>query len=260
MYSYSFFAGVGGDNFVQVYGQKGMYLDTVKAYIDKGVPVLRRRSNSATGNYQLIVGYEENGRVLLYLDGDTPDPFRQDTEPEIQQDWVFIGAKKEEIPPAQIYQDAFARIASLLTSPDRAHCSFGPKAFLDWADDIEHGRFDGMTQEQFDQWKHYTISVCNFSTNFCGVSFDFLRRTAAAVPELACLEEEYTRMNEQCGQIIGRLESLGGNFNATLAALQDREKRHDIAAELRRFAPLYENFAALIQSKLPQLVKKPQEI
>jgi hypothetical protein len=99
IYTYSFFAGISGDNFIQVYGKKenyenyngslsavwdgpalikyvfgeigyeysyitaekinankGMYIETVKAFIDKGLPVIFKQDRG----YNPIVGYEEN--------------------------------------------------------------------------------------------------------------------------------------------------------------------------------------------------------
>ncbi|MDR0287306.1 MAG: MerR family transcriptional regulator [Clostridiales bacterium] len=298
MYSYSFFAGISGDNFVQVYGKKeqyenyngslscvwdgkdlikyvfgeigyeysyitaeqisankSMYIETVKAFIDKGLPVIFKQDRG----WQPIVGYEENGNVLLYMDGENTESIKLNTagiskewalNKEIAQDWIFIGAKIKEPDIREIYINAFSHIAKLLNSPDKYGCSFGPKAFRDWADDIENGRFDGMTQERFDGWKYYAVYICNLSTNFCGVSFDFLSKAISAVPELACLKDEYGKMNENSSEINGKLQELEGNFNVTLAALQDRERRTAIANEIRKFAPKYEKFAKLIKEKV----------
>ncbi|RAP73366.1 hypothetical protein [Paenibacillus montanisoli] len=294
IYSYSFFAGISGDNFVQVYGHnddhyhdcvsvvwdgpefikyvfdeidyehtyvtaaqiaanKGKYIETVKAYINKGTPVLIKNAMPGNTNFQVFVGYEENGKILLFLDGDTPESFKLNTEEEILQDWIFIGAKKKESDFAAIYKNAFSRIAELLASPDNYNCSYGPKAFRDWADDIENGRFEGMTHEQFDQWKHYTVYICNLSTNFCGISFDFLKKAKEAVPELSSLHEEYFRMMKQSEKIIETLQNIEGNFNVTLSALQDNERRAAIAKELRKYSPMYEDFEKLLQEKLAEV-------
>ncbi len=306
MYSYSFFAGISGDNFVQVYGQKeqyenyngslsgvwdglelikyvfgeigyeysyitaeqiaankGMYIETVKAFIDKGIPVIIRQ-RQPNPCYIPIVGYEENGKFLLYMSDEDGQPSKLNINEENMQngwfridlqDWIFIGAKRKETKFRQIFINALAHIAELLESPDKYGCSFGPRAFLNWADDIVNGRFDNMTEEQFDGWKYYSTYICNMTTNFCGTSYDFLDKIKNTVPELADIYDEYKRMNNwDWGQKIGnRLNELEGNFNVTLAALQDKERRTAIANELRKFAPMYESFAKFIRDKLEKV-------
>lgn len=288
MYSYSFFAGITGDNFVQVYGQKeqyenyngclscvwdgpelikyvfneigyeyayitaeqiaankGMYIDTVKAFIDKGLPVIFKQDRG----YHPIVGYEENGKILLFMDGENTEPLKMNIEGD-PQDWIFIGAKKKEMDFRQIFINALAHISHLLEAPDKYGCSFGPKAFRDWADDIENGRYDGMTEEQFDGWKYYSVYVCNLSTNFCGVSYDFLNKVKEFLPEFSTINVEYNKV-----EITGLdLQELGGNFNITLENLQDKQKREKIAEAIRAFAPGYENFAIFINNKLAELI------
>ena len=292
LYTYNFFAGISGDDFVQVYGHdyasysdcisvvwngaefvknvfdqigysctyvtadqiagnKTMYIETLKAYIDRGIPVLKRDTmpGSDAGNYDLFVGYEENGKILLYLNGDTPEPFKMNTDEAFHQDWIFIGSKTVEPDIVQIYKNAFANIAALLTSPDRFRCSFGPNAFRAWADDIVNGRFDNVKPEEFDQWRDYTIYVCNFSTNFCGNAFDFLNKAVESVPSFAPALEEYRRMEQKsASEILPKLEELGGNFNATLENLQDVEKRAAIAEEIRKYADLYDGFVRVLNT------------
>ena len=290
LYSYSFFAGISGDNFVQVYGQKeqyenyngslscvwdgqdltkyifneigyeyayitaeqiaankSMYVETIKAFIDKGLPVIFKQDRG----WHPIVGYEENGKVLLFMDGENTEPNKMTTEwnpqdKEHAQDWIFIGEKKKEIDCEQIYINALVHIAELLESPDKYGCSFGIKAFCDWADDIENGRFDGMKQEEFDGWKYYSVYICNMSTNFCTVSYDFLNKAKVVLPQFSTIDAEYSKV----GETGFDLQSLGGNFNVTLENLQDKQKRAKITEALRAFAPGYENFARYLKNTL----------
>lgn len=100
---------------------------------------------------------------------------------------------------------------------------------MDWANHIEKGRFDKITKEQFDQWKDYDIYMCNVCTNFCAVSFDFLSKLKEAIPEFLPVYYEYLRMNEISKTITGKLEKLGGFFNADLTNLQNIERRKSIA-------------------------------
>ena len=54
-------------------------------------------------------------------------------------------------------------------------------------------------------------------------------------------EEDVSRLYKRCGAMWNRddgrdLEAIGGGFNVTLEALQDKETRGRIAAKLREFA------------------------
>ena len=294
LYTYNFFGGISGDNFVQVYGRdysrysdcvsvvtngaafcgrvfdaigyshtyvmaeqicanKFLYLETLKAYIDRGIPVLRRGTQKGcdVGNYSLIVGYEENGRILLYLDGDAAEPFRLNTDADFYEDWIFIGTKTQEIPLPDLYRNAFVNVRRLLTLPEQYRCVFGPAAFRAWADDIENGRFDSVTPETFDEWRDYTIYVCNFSTNFCGCPRDFLSKAAECVPAFAEIRDTYLAMGDRNErELCARLQQLGGNFNVTLDNLKDKETRHAIADVIREYAVMYEAFVRVLDRVL----------
>lgn len=285
-WSYSFFAGLSGDNFVQVYGKKERYNDwcnclsavwdgadmtrfvfdtigyevthvsgeqiaensrlyneMIQMYINKEIPVLAKSCN----RYLPIIGYEENGDILLLMEGEDPNPRRIGASEFLscERELIFIGAQKKTRNPPELYRAALMRIAELLTGPDRFGCAFGASAFRAWAEELEKGRFIGQTQPL--DFQEYGVYVCNFSTNVCAVSFDFLRRAAAVLPECEALCESYTRLQNQVGDFIGKLEELEGNFNVTLKALQDPVRRMAIGKVIREFSPLYEQFAAEIQ-------------
>lgn len=46
------------------------------------------------------------------------------------------------------------------------------------------------------------------------------------------------------------LEAIGGGFNVTLEALQDRERRGKITAKLREFALLYDEIVRVLKEGL----------
>ncbi|MDR2525198.1 MAG: hypothetical protein LBC83_03230 [Oscillospiraceae bacterium] len=147
-----------------------MYLQTLMAYIDKGVPVISwGRGYTAEG---VLVGYEENGKVLLYITGDEAEPKRILPGEILSSEkivfdtdgWIFVGEKKEQKDLAQIYRDTIVELPSLLTMKNDKF-RFGAEAFRAWAADIENGRFDGMKPEDFDGWAMYQTYVCNLATN-----------------------------------------------------------------------------------------------
>ena len=132
IYTYSFFAGITGDNFVQVYGHdynryydcisvvwdseelikyvfgqigyeytfvntkqlvsnKEMFAEKLKSYIDHGIPVIRKTHE---GGWHMYVGYEENGKTLLYLEGNTTEPIKLNADNINQESWIFVGGKQ----------------------------------------------------------------------------------------------------------------------------------------------------------------------
>ncbi|MDR1692315.1 MAG: hypothetical protein LBR72_03065 [Oscillospiraceae bacterium] len=74
-------------------------------------------------------------------------------------------------------------------------------------------------------------------------------------PDMVYLEEVsklYRRMAEMWGGEINRddpdsLEALGGGFNVTLEALQDKEKRGKIVRKIREFAEVSDQIIRLIR-------------
>ena len=80
-----------------------MYLNTLTSYIDKGIPVM-------IWGYPVgvLVGYEDYGKVLLYITGDKNQPERMTLEkalsghdiwdPERKGGWIFVGERKENRP------------------------------------------------------------------------------------------------------------------------------------------------------------------
>ena len=133
-----------------------MYLNTLIAYIDKGIPVIREKDKEG-----VYVGYENHGKVLLLITGDNNQPERIPLDEALQEwndpnwplhsnsGWIFVGEKKESRPLADIYREAICEIPQRFSVKTDTHC-FGPETFRAWARDIENGKFDGMKNKDFD--------------------------------------------------------------------------------------------------------------
>lgn len=220
-----------------------MYLRRLKAYIDRGIPVIAW--GQITGVY---VGYQERGRILLYISGNSDQPRRITLEeavrktqggtenPQGQGGWIFVGEKRETPSLAEIYRRAAVGLSRYFHVRTDEYC-FGPEAFRAWAADIENGKFDGMRDEEFDAWGHYTNFLCVLATNG-SCSHVFFERARKLNPDLVWLdrvEEQYRRMGRMWNDnSVNDLETLGGGFNVTLEILRDREKRTKIAKVLRK--------------------------
>ncbi len=236
---------------VQLTNNKEMYLQTLLAYIDKGIPVIFNHWGNIPRNrwgWGVFVGYEEFGKTLLYMTADITKPesisftdlFSDEYLPgqEACNGWVFVGEKKKNLELANIYRNRILTLPNLLTTKTEGYC-FGAEAFRAWATDIENGIFDNMKPEEFDNWPLYTVYVCNLATN-SSCCYNFLDKALKLNPDLTFIEDisnAYKEMglmwNNQNGE---DLESIGGGFNITLAALQDKNSRNKITAKIREFA------------------------
>ena len=233
-----------------------MYLNTLTSYIDKGIPVM-------IWGYPVgvLVGYEDYGKVLLYITGDKNQPERMTLEkalsghdiwdPERKGGWIFVGERKENRPLAQLYREAIKAIPGIQSIKTDSYC-FGAEAFRAWARDIGNGKFDNMTTEEFDPWGYHTNYVCVLATNG-SCCHEYLKRAQNLNPDMTFLEEIsrlYKRIGEMWNNDHGTdLEALGGGFNVSLEVLQDKERRSKIAAKIREFAKVTDEIVRVLTER-----------
>lgn len=249
----------------QLKTNREMYLQTLVAYIDKGVPVISNLEITGHNAWIVFVGYEEQGKTLLFMTDNMTEPERVSADDvfaeypcvdEWSRGWVFIGEKREQKDIAQIYRDVIANLPKLLTVKNDNYC-FGGEAFRSWAKDIENGKFDGMKPEDFDGWTMYSTYVCNAATNgsCCHV---FLERAQELNPDMKFIED-ISRLYRRTAEMWGgdndhndtdSLEALGGGFNITLAVLQDKEKHSKIVIKLREFAKCIDEIVRIINENI----------
>ena len=233
-----------------------MYMQTLIAYIDKGIPVIR-----CGGSTGVFVGYEDYGEILLYITGNSSQPERIELdkvfEPkpfhgyEYVSGWIFVGDNKESRPIAEIYRRAIKDIIPMQNIKTETYC-FGPEAFRAWARDIENGKFDRMTTEDFDTWCDHTNYVCVLATNG-SCCHGFLQKARELNPDMSFLEELsnlYKKMKYMANGDPDSLEALISGFNVTLVVLQDKEKRAKIAAKIREFADVTDEAVRIIRANI----------
>lgn len=238
-----------------------MYLNTLISYIDKGVPVIFWGTADMT--IGVFVGYEEYGKNLLYITGnsDTPQNISLEKALEVPGEewsekfgWIFVGEKKDDRSLAEIYRKAVFSLPGLLQT-ETDEFSLGAKAFRAWADEIESGKFDAVKPEEFDQWMAYSTYICMAAT-IGSCCHGFLDKALQLNPDLEFLKEVsrlYHDYEDLWHRTEGNLESLGGGFNVTLAALQDKERRSKIAAKLRDFAGVTDEIINVINAGIKNL-------
>lgn len=246
----------------QILSNRELYVKMLMAYIDRGLPViLNDYGNNPHKRFSwgVLVGYEDYGKTLLYMGGDAtvPDTISvEDLLPKgyTEQDghchgWLFIGEKQENRALAEIYRERILSLQQIL-SYENSHYCFGAKAFRTWANDIENGYFDKIKPEEFDNWGLYTVYVCCLATNSGGCK-SFLEKALSLNPDMTFINDIIS-LYAQTGRYWNNdngmdLEALGGGFNVTLEALQDKIKRKKIADKLRDFADCIDGVMAVIE-------------
>ena len=247
----------------QLAANKEMYIQTLITYIDKGVPVITfTYGGPPMGVY---VGYEEYGKILLFLTGDRTEPERIPVDriidsneecPSTAKGWFFIGEKKRKVSLRQLYRDIIFDMPKLLTVKNEEYC-FGPEAFRAWAEGIENGKLDSMKPEEFDDgWAVHVSNICNMATNG-SCSSAFFRRVMELNPDLTFLDE-VIRLYERTAQIWNNdngndLEALGGGFNVTLQNLQDESRRVRIAAKIKEAAECMDRVLSILDENLGKM-------
>lgn len=240
----------------------GMYLQTLLSYIDKGVPVISIEFGGPPVG--VFVGYEEYGKILLYITGNNNEPERVPLEKALTSElseeksgWIFVGDKIKDRSLAEIYRESILALPKLLMTDTDTFC-FGASAFRTWANDIESGKFDHVNPDEFDQWALYTSYVCGLATN-SSCSHGFLDRAQTLNPDMTFLSE-VSRLYIRCAEMWKNdngedLEALGGGFNCTLEVLQDKPRRNKIATKIREFAAVTDEIVQVLREGIEKIEK-----
>lgn len=239
-----------------------MYLNTLTSYIDKGVPVIFLGLGEPSMG--VFIGYEAHGNKLLYITGnnDKPQSISIDKALEVPEPswgekfgWIFVGDKKVNRPLADIYREAIIDLPKLLMT-ETDEFFLGSGAFRAWANDVENGKFDSVKPEEFDPWFYYTSYICTLAT-IGSCCYGFLDKARQLNPDMTFLEDVsrlYTQYDMMWHNENGEhLEAIGGGFNVTLGALQDKERRKKIAAKLRKYADVTDEIIGVLNDGIKGL-------
>ena len=247
----------------RVKADKDGSLNRILDYIDRGVPVISNLEISGKNRWLVFVGYENFGETLLFMTDNMTEPERVAASEvfaesagnsEESRGLIFVGERFERKDRAQIYRDSLSRLPALMTIRTPRYCS-GPDAFRAWADEIEDGRYDAVSPEEFerDRWYLYDNYVCILATNGT-CCHDFLDRALELNPDLTFIPELhrlYSKMANMWEKDADGLNAIGGGFNATLDALRDKGRRATIAAKIREFADRADEVLAILRAAFP---------
>lgn len=218
--------------------------------IDKGVPVIAFKED-----FHLIVGYEENGNILLCQPHEEPisicrEPF-DDNYCNNMKCWIFVGEKKTQKDLGQMYRKAVGKMAEIMTTETKDY-AFGAGAFRRWAKDIEDGYYEQLTPETADLWGTHQSFVACFET-IAARCHVFLSKALELNLDLSFIKEIIPIFCREGTYDIGGLEELGGGFNVTLEALQEKDKRNAIAHRLGLFSENMDKIVGILKKSTDKI-------
>jgi hypothetical protein len=227
------------------------FIPRIKASIDNGVPVI------CLDGDRPICGYD--GDAFYYLVCNEPIETGLKTLPNTFKALIFVGAKKEKPPLAELYKKTVLDIPSYLTRPSTAEYSFGRQAFVDWAESFQNGTFDNVAVEDISVWGVHGTYLCMIGTNGC--VNDLLGRAKKTNPDMAFLCDELFKLQNKNSEIFHDLAyrdangendyrngGLHGGFNITPETIKDKEKMKVVSDKIMEAAKVCDEIIAAIET------------
>lgn len=235
--------------------------ERIRAYIDRGVPVLGKGFYSVsshgvelpTSEVSCIIGYENDTFYRLTEETTELVPFT--LEDALPYTFVFIGEKQSAPPVAQAYRNALKSVPGWLHTPPAGDVYFGNDAFEQWARMLETG-FYRMTKAEYEatnaiaSWRYYCIYICIIATNIYSKRHT-TDRALSLNPDLAPLAPLLEQAYRELDALEQELKAAQGDFNVTYEVLQDGERCGEIARILRKFPAVQERICAIIERGIP---------
>ena len=168
MYTYGFFAGLSGDDFIMRYGNNGRYNDCVLvcentevflkrtfgriglaydyipaiewmkdieslkekicSFIDRGIPVLKKGEGVKGTNYNFLFAYDENGELFSITCGD-PSSAKTYKLHEMECSFIFIDSLPVINDIAAVYRESILQIPVIMQSRTETGVAFGAQAY-----------------------------------------------------------------------------------------------------------------------------------
>ncbi len=280
LYTYGFFAGISGDDFVFAYGDNKVFNDCVSVcenvntfcarvfgrigldytiltsdsdresllakirdYIDRGIPVLVKSRNDKDemgANFDLVTGYDED--TVTEVCGD-PNYTRSYKLGSISAAYIFIDSLPKIDDLAQVYRESILQLPSLMKGTAENGVTYGSAGLRRWADDIEGGRYDKYLTEEFESWGNWCIYICNIATNG-GHGWDFLARAYVHNPDLFGALRLLALLDRN-NDIWHALEAIGMGFGIKPEYFADEEKKAEAVRLIRALAVWHEEMEKL---------------
>lgn len=282
VYDYTFFAGITGDCFTQLFREDyTKYTDCLSEVMDPA-RLVGMAFGACGYDYELVSGEKLRAsradceeRLHLFLDTGLPvlagraedDSFAASVvcgcdedgfyvlqgggEPQRREalldktGWlVFPGEKYDKPTVCDLYLDAVVNIPYYMMLPPRNGLSFGRQAFRDWADSLTDGRYVNADLSGKDTlWKLHGAYL-----RLCGANAPtarrFLRRAMDYAPDAEYLSE-LESIYERQGEIYERLRALEGGYDINEAAIRDPVRLRPVAAAIREAAACCDDILTL---------------
>ncbi len=278
LYTYGFFAGISGDDFVFAYGNNGQYNDCVSVcsdvhtfckrvfgligldytilpwdsdretllkklqeFIDRGIPVLSKGAEVNMTNFNLVCGYEDD--IFTEWCGAMWDGEPQYSQPvklgEDKRYYIFIDTLPKIDDLAAVYRESMLQLPALMRTETPDGVTFGSAGLNRFANDIENGRYDKLVAEEFDSWRDWSIYICNIATN-AAHGWDFLARAYVHNPDMPSALRMIALLHRNERDVWNPLEGMGMGIDLNSANFADAEKKAEAVRLIRKLAQWHE--------------------
>jgi hypothetical protein len=293
-YDYWYFSGITGDSFTQIYcknifdmifcysdgflpkiikkvfdscgydfdyfsnikeNDRKTYDNMIKAYIDKGIPVIAKLGKERRWTeYCIIYGYD-NDKFYAICGENIEKIVLSDQYFEL----IFAKEKKNKLLLADVYKNAVMDIPKVINLPETSEFAFGKKAFMYWADSFQNTTFDNFPIEDdyiwythpergFSCWNMHGNYLCILGTNGC--SINFLEKTLfynSGMDFIKDLIPLYEKTNKDG---FSKLVEMAGGFELKPKDIKNKKLMEPITEEIKKLVDYCEEINNIIKDRI----------
>lgn len=251
-YTYEFITGINEENRRDYYGN-------IRRYIDRGIPVIVKASPAVgSDNYGVICGYEDDR--FYYLFGSDSQP---KTYPDRFFELIFVKDRKERAAISEVCRKTVMEIPAMLTRPETPDFSFGRQAFIDWADSLQNGMFDEISDDDpvwyaysgtCSCWNMHGNYLCMLGTNDCAEGF--LERTLELNPNMKFIEKLLPLCHRHNGIAFEALNAMENGFEISPEILKDRSRMKPISEKILQTGKMLDEILDIFEKEASTKMRK----
>lgn len=249
----------------EIQKNKTKYIQKIVESIDKGIPVL---TFGIVGppTCSIILGYDENGSVLIGWSQFTDEPHPDSDGPHVEyvsdnyfqkrngleksDALIFIGKKRYTSSIADGIRSSIQNIPDYLTLPATERIVFGEQAFNAWADSLLD---DSCFQDESTlaaPLDTYGSCIVQIGTNMHYME-QYLDRASNLCPDLSLLIDNLRKAYQDVKYSLGKLTDFQGGyfFDKDRSALLRKDFRIELSELIRELGTKYMNLAKAVKNQ-----------
>jgi tetratricopeptide (TPR) repeat protein len=230
-YNFDYFSNLSGKN-------PEAYNNMIKAYINKGIPVIAKTIDEQTKwtAYGCIYGYDDEKYYAI-----CGDNIEKTINADEYCELIFVKERKNKNELTKIYKNAVMNIPFLIDMQETDGYAFGKKAFMYWADSFQNSTFDKIPIEEnniwythpdrgFSCWNMHGNYLCMLGTNNCAI--DFLEKALHYNPDMQFINDLIPLYKKINSDGFDKLMGMAGGFQIKPKDLKDKNLMKPITEEI----------------------------